>query len=328
MRDGFCIYSFDERRRPSAGRKVGRPAQGGSAVLRSLGAELLFVDLVETLSVAPCREARRRLHGSGSQSGRPERMRRTRLVVVLGALFASGLPAIAGTASAPPAAADTTSPYALVSVAGSPLGGLTTASPYRLSPTFSPSTTDYVLHCNAGTNRVTLALTGYGGPISAGTNQAGSPVSGASVDITLDVAPNQAIVVFAPTRRTPGQPPCGTGSAACPPTSRRSRSTRPGPRPRSGPRATTSPGPSPAASRPPTPWCSTGTGRRCGTGRSRRPRGRDERGAPRSRRHRLVAQPRSGDRSRDERECVHGIRPRHAEHHRSPPRRGVANGPP
>ena len=134
-------------------------------------------------------------------------MIRTRLIVVLAALVAAGLPAFAMTATPPPAAASPpTSPYALVSVSGSPLGNVTASSPYALSPTFSPSTTDYVLHCNTGTNRVILTLSGSAGPVSVDTNQQSSPNSGASVNVTLNVVPNQAIVLYSPDPSNPGDP--------------------------------------------------------------------------------------------------------------------------
>ena len=51
--------------------------------------------------------------------------------------------------------------------------------------------------CQAGSNQVSLTLTGSGGPITVSTNQQGSAVSGTTVEISLDVVPNQAIVIYA-----------------------------------------------------------------------------------------------------------------------------------
>jgi hypothetical protein len=67
-----------------------------------------------------------------------------------------------------------------------------------LNPVFSPATTDYDVRCQTGSNLVSLTLTGNGGPITVSTNQQGSAVSGTTVDIKLDVIPNQAIVISAP----------------------------------------------------------------------------------------------------------------------------------
>ncbi len=131
---------------------------------------------------------------------------RIRLIVLLVALVAAGLPAVAVTVASPPATAGTTSPYALVSVSENPLGNVTAASPYALTPAFSPSTTDYLLRCNAGTNEVTLTLTGTGGPVSVGTNQQSSPDTGGSVNVTLSVVPNGAIVLYSPNPSRPGTP--------------------------------------------------------------------------------------------------------------------------
>ena len=117
--------------------------------------------------------------------------------MVLCLLTALGLPVAvsvsdAGTASAAP------SPYALVDVTGASLGHLGVAAPYTLNPAFSPSTTDYFVSCQPGSNQVSLSLTGNGGPITASTNQQGSEVSGATVAISLNLLPNQAIVLYAP----------------------------------------------------------------------------------------------------------------------------------
>ncbi|HWD54550.1 MAG TPA: aryl-sulfate sulfotransferase [Acidimicrobiales bacterium] len=97
-----------------------------------------------------------------------------------------------------PAGAAPASPYALVAVDGAPLGGVAVAAPYTLNPAFSPATTDYYVACHAGSNELSLTLTGSEGPISVSTNQAASPAPGASVNISLEVAPNQAIVLYAP----------------------------------------------------------------------------------------------------------------------------------
>ena len=91
------------------------------------------------------------------------------------------------------------SPYVLISVTGASLGGLTVASPYALNPAFSPSTTDYDVPCQAGTNVMSLTLSGAGGPVIVGTNQQGTVSSGASATVSVSVMPNQAIVIYAPT---------------------------------------------------------------------------------------------------------------------------------
>ncbi len=54
------------------------------------------------------------------------------------------------------------------------------------------------MSCQAGSNQVSLTLDGNGGPITVSTNQQGSAVSGTTVDVSLDVVPNQAIVIYAP----------------------------------------------------------------------------------------------------------------------------------
>ena len=113
-----------------------------------------------------------------------------------------GLCMAAAVSIATPAAAAI--PSATVSVAGTSLGGLGFASPYGLNPVFSPATTDYFVRCQAGRNLVSLTLTGNGGPITVSTNQEGSAASGTTVEISLDVVPNQAIVVSAP---SPGGAP-------------------------------------------------------------------------------------------------------------------------
>jgi Arylsulfotransferase (ASST) len=117
--------------------------------------------------------------------------------VALCALTAGVAPAVVGLSTAPPASA-VGSPYALVSVSGAPLGGLAVAPPYGLNPAFSPATTDYDVQCQSGTNAVSLTLTGSGGPLSVGTNQQATAVSGQSVTVPLSVTPNQAIVIYAP----------------------------------------------------------------------------------------------------------------------------------
>ena len=124
-------------------------------------------------------------------------MRTLRTLVSLLALGATAIPVAFEAESTTPAAADT-SHYALVSVAGSPLGDLRVGAPYGLTPAFSPTTTDYVLRCNAGANRVTLTLSGNGSPIEVGTSQQSWPASGTSVSVSLSLLPNQAVVVYAP----------------------------------------------------------------------------------------------------------------------------------
>ncbi len=121
----------------------------------------------------------------------------TMLSLVLCLLAGLGLSGAASMSTASPAAAAIPS-FATVSVAGASLGGLGVASPYALNPVFSPATTDYDVLCQAGSNVVSLTLTGNGGPITVSTNQQGSEVFGTTVDISLDVIPNQAIVISAP----------------------------------------------------------------------------------------------------------------------------------
>ncbi len=125
----------------------------------------------------------------------PRRVR-TRLFTVLCVLTGLGFAAGASVSTALPAAA--ASPYALVAVAGASLSGLGVAAPYALNPVFSSSTTDYDVSCQAGSNQVSLTLSGNGGPITVSTNQQGSVVSGTTVSVSLDVVPNEAIVIYAP----------------------------------------------------------------------------------------------------------------------------------
>ena len=119
------------------------------------------------------------------------------LPAVLCLLTALGMPIAVSVSAAGPASAAST-PNALVAVTGATLGGLGVASPYAMNPVFSPATSDYDVPCQAGSNLLSLTLTGNGGPITVSTNQQGSAVSGATVGISLDVVPNQAIVIDAP----------------------------------------------------------------------------------------------------------------------------------
>ncbi len=134
--------------------------------------------------------------GTPGRRRRPPRRARTRLPLVLCLLTGLGFSGAASVSLALPAAAAT--PYALVAVSGASLVGLGVASPYALNPVFSPATTDYDVSCQAGSNQVSLTLNGNGGPITVSTNQQGSAVSGTTVDVSLDVVPNQAIVIYAP----------------------------------------------------------------------------------------------------------------------------------
>ncbi len=122
---------------------------------------------------------------------------RTRALAALCTLVGLCLPLVGAVTSSPRAGADT-SPYALVSIAGSPLAGVTASSPYTLSPAFSPDTNDYVIDCASGINHVTFTLTGNGGVLTAFSNQQSSSVSGNAVNLTLNLVPNQAVVVYAP----------------------------------------------------------------------------------------------------------------------------------
>jgi Arylsulfotransferase (ASST)/IPT/TIG domain len=132
-------------------------------------------------------------------------MRIFRPVVLFLALVAATIPVSFVDEPTTQAAVDT-SPYALVSVVGSPLSDLTVSAPYALTPAFSPTTTDYVLRCNADANPVTMTLSGNGTPIAVGTNQQTSPVSGTSVSVSLSLVPNRAVVVYAPDPANPGAP--------------------------------------------------------------------------------------------------------------------------
>jgi len=131
---------------------------------------------------------------------------RTRAIAALCTLVGLCLPLLGAVASPSPAGADT-SPYALVAVAGGSLSGVTASSPYALSPAFSPNTNDYVIGCGSGINQVTLTLTGNGGAITAFSNQQGSSVSGNSVSLTLNLVPNQAVVISAPDPANTGNAP-------------------------------------------------------------------------------------------------------------------------
>ncbi len=82
---------------------------------------------------------------------RVSRRARTRVPLVLCLLTGLGLSASALSEARAGAAA---APYALVAVTGTPLGGLGVGSPYTLNPVFSPTTTDYDVSCQAGSNQV------------------------------------------------------------------------------------------------------------------------------------------------------------------------------
>ncbi len=130
--------------------------------------------------------------------GRP-RWARVRLALIFCLLAGLEISAAASLATAPSEAAAPIPSSAMVSVTGASLGGLGIASPYALNPVFSSATTDYYVRCQSGSNLVSLTLTGNGGPITVSTNQQGSTGSGSAVEISLDVIPNQAIVITAPT---------------------------------------------------------------------------------------------------------------------------------
>src|SRR5437764_427047 len=85
---------------------------------------------------------------------------------------------------------------ALVNGSGSSLSSIT-ATPSVLSPAFSPTTNDYVVQCQAGSNLVNLQLAAASGTITVGTT------TGATVTSTVLVVENQAIIVTAP---SPGNP--------------------------------------------------------------------------------------------------------------------------
>ena len=113
---------------------------------------------------------------------------------IAGLLLAVAVPTM--TTAAPASAAS--GPYALVTVSGASLSDVTVGAPLSLTPAFSPLITDYALRCGAGTNRVTFGFTGSGGPITVGTNQQASVVSGNDVNVSLNLVPNQAAVIYAP----------------------------------------------------------------------------------------------------------------------------------
>ncbi len=140
---------------------------------------------------------------AGMRRRAPRRVQ-IRLSLVLCLLTGLGLSAAASLSVALPDAGATASPYALVAVDGASLGGIGAASPYTLNPVFSPATTDYDVSCHTGSNQVSLTLTGNGGPITVSTNQQPS-VSGTTVAVSLNVVPNEAIVIYAPS-------PGGAGS--------------------------------------------------------------------------------------------------------------------
>src|SRR3989449_10545752 len=63
-----------------------------------------------------------------------------------------------------------------IQVQGSPLANITTSGP-ALTPAFSPSTTDYVLRCQAGANPISITFTAPpGGAVRIGL-QSGSQVT-------------------------------------------------------------------------------------------------------------------------------------------------------
>ena len=199
-------------------------------------------------------------------------MTRTRALAALCTVVGLCLPLVGAVTSTSPAGADT-SPYALVSVAGSSLAGVTASSPYALSPSFSPNTNDYVIDCASGINQVTLTLTGNGGPITAFSNQQGSSVSGNSVSLTMSLVPNQAVVIYAPGPGEHGNPPVQYWIRCLPPDFPVLQVNATGP---SNPEWT--PGYyftgniTQRQQRATTPWCWTATARRCGTSTSPPPR--------------------------------------------------------
>ncbi len=137
----------------------------------------------------------------GLRKRAPRRIR-TPLLTALCLLTGLGFTAGASVSTALPAAA--ASSYALVAVEGASLSGLGVAAPYALNPVFSPASTDYDVSCQAGSNQISLTLSGNGVPITVSTNQQGSAVSGTTVSVSLDVVPNEAIVIYAP---SPGGAP-------------------------------------------------------------------------------------------------------------------------
>jgi hypothetical protein len=85
---------------------------------------------------------------------------------------------------------------ALVNVFGNPLSNLTT-SPSALSPTFSPSTHDYVVPCQSGLNAITVLVTAASGTITLNGS------SGSTLQASVSLVENQAIIVTAPDPSNP-----------------------------------------------------------------------------------------------------------------------------
>ncbi len=85
--------------------------------------------------------------------------------------------------------------FAIRAPAVQPLAALS-VSPLALSPAFSPSTSDYVVRCAAGTNSLTFTMTAQaGGTVALTSPTTTSPSASQTVPVAL--TPNQAAVVRA-----------------------------------------------------------------------------------------------------------------------------------
>ena len=79
-----------------------------------------------------------------------------------------------------------------VPVTGAPLSSIT-SSPLPISPTFAPTTTDYVVRCESGINSIQLTLAGAsGGSITIAGRRGGS------VTVEESLMENQAVIISAP----------------------------------------------------------------------------------------------------------------------------------
>lgn len=99
-----------------------------------------------------------------------------------------------------PARADVPADQVNIPVAGSPLSNIITASPYSLSPGFSPAVHDYVVRCQASANQITFTLVAK----PPGSIQVGYQ-NGSTATVTVGLAESQAAVVQATDANNPAQ---------------------------------------------------------------------------------------------------------------------------
>ena len=125
------------------------------------------------------------MSSSSSAEPRHGRRRRSRLAIALASIAV--LTALA------PANAHQAVPLGPVTlrVEGAQLGDVTTSG-LRLTPSFTASTTDYVLRCHPGANTIGITLTGASG----GVVRVGS-LSGTQVSSSVTLEENQALVLEA-----------------------------------------------------------------------------------------------------------------------------------